>query len=138
MNWRNNLLKTLEKRRIDNDIDFQNIIDVEEKIILPILLDISNELRTWYHIQSDVKDNELKLYYGESGCWFKLEVVITSNCEVQVSAYIFDVNDPNLEPGEQPTLIKCYSTMMTLEQISAKRIADIFINSFKTMAKYYI
>lgn len=136
MNWRNKLSNALPHRRIENDVDFDNLYEIERYIIYPTLLDIINELQIWYNIKTDISNNILLVYYGESGYWFKFEVVYIKR-KLQVTAYIVDFDDPNLEPGIQPLLKISYKKIVETHELNSTKLGNMFYDSFQAMLKFY-
>ena len=137
MNWREELSTALKKRRIDNNVDFQNTNEVYELIIYPTLIDISNELLIWYCIQSKLKLDVLNLIYGNSGFWFSFKVTIEEDSKVHIIGCMIDLDDLMLEPGVQPTLYKSFTKEVELSDINYQLIVDSFLEAFKPMAKLY-
>lgn len=137
MNWRDKLSDVLSQRKIDNNIDYNNIDEIARYIIYPTLLDIKNELQIWYNIKTDISNNILLVYFGESGYWFKFETRVDILKKLQVTAYIVDLDDPNLEPGVQPLLKISYHKSVESHVLNSTKLANMFYESFQVMLKFY-
>ena len=136
MNWRNKLSNALPHRRIENDVDFDNLYEIERYIIYPTLLDLRNELQIWYNIKTVISNNILLVYFGESGYWFKFEVVCIQK-KLHVTAYIVDFDNPNLEPGIQPLLKISYKKYVETHELNSTKLGNMFYDSFQAMLKFY-